>query len=40
MFLDPDKPEGYDEPHSQQTRISKYIYISRGRDAYFWLARL
>lgn len=26
MFLDPDKPEGYDEPYSQQTRISKYIY--------------
>lgn len=23
LFPDPDKPEGYDEPHSQQTRISK-----------------
>lgn len=30
LFSDPDKPEGYDEPHSQQTRISKCI-IARAR---------
>lgn len=23
LFADPDKPEGYDEPFSQQTRISE-----------------
>lgn len=28
-FSDPDKPEGYDEPHSQQTRISKWASWKR-----------
>lgn len=38
-FPDPDKPEGYDEAHSQQTRISKCTtpWIYR---IYFWPARL
>lgn len=27
LFPDPDKPEGYDEPHSQQTRISKWSIV-------------
>lgn len=34
VFPDPDKPEGYDEPHSQQTRISKWSIVKTK--VYFW----
>lgn len=31
FFPDPDKPEGYDEPHSQQTRISKRSVVKKTK---------